>query len=949
MSIKKILSLVFILILSSQAKAQFNLSGVLKDTLDLKGVPFASVSLIKQSDSVLHAFTRSDASGNFSFQNLPSDHYILLIVQNKYLDYLEKVNLDATKKLGTIALTQKGKFLQEVTITAKNAVVMRGDTLEYLADSFKVRQGAVVEDLIKALPGMSVDKDGKITSQGQQVQKVLVDGEEFFGDDPTVATRNLQARVVEKVQVFDQKSDQAAFTGFDDGQETKTINLKLKENMNKGFFGKAEAGGGWEDRWNNQLMANWFEGKRQVSLYGLMNSNGQSGLSWEDNMKFGNGGNQRMFGGDDEDGAVIVSFFEDDDEDEGIGGFGRNANNPGINKAWNVGARYANKLDDDKHHITANYSNTKLYRELRKQDYTETILPSQSIYRIDSSESFTNRNINKLSARYEWKPDSNNALIYNLSGRLVFKDVLSQLGTINKLYDETPFSSNLRNSKENNITTKIVNSLTYNRKLGKKGRTLSLFGSQTYNRKTGDNFINSVNSLGQSGVGLQILTDQKRIDNSSNNSYIGTISYTESIVENILMKLAYGISSDNADLALDTYDELDSIVYMPRIDSLSNEFDMHILRNSGTLEFLYNKKKWNVRVGSSVAYSQFNQLDKIRNVNYDYNRWNVFPSFRLRYKFSQFKRIDFNYNGSTTNPTAQQLQPIQNNINPLELYIGNPELKIGYSQNVTLNYFTFNALSYKGMWTGIMFNHASNPVGLNRNFDALGRTINQYINLDNRINTSAWLGGMKRFGSKGWEGRMNVSGSYNLTPTVVNSVQSKTTNYGANFTPSISYNNEEKMFFSIDPGFSYSFSQNQVNRNRNIQFWSLEPSLSFAYYFKHDYEFGTDIDWTYQPAVSPYPDAFNRTLWDAYVSKRILPKKNLELRFQVWDILNQNKGYNRVSANNYNTESFFTNLQRYWMVSAVWNFFSGPVAETQAGNGMGGNRKQMRRYYRSRH
>lgn len=944
---KKLILSFVLSILAVCSFAQGTVKGIISDTASFRNMPFVSVSIIAQSDSSLVDFTRTSDQGTFEFSNVDAGDYLILASQNKYVDYIEKFTLaeNGTKDFGKVSFTQRAQLLKRVVIKDYRMVKMKGDTLSYLADSFKVRKGANVEDLLKVLPGMSVDKNGEITVLGQKVQKVLVNGEEFFGDDPTVATRNMQASVVEEVEVFDKKSEQAEFTGFDDGEEVKTVNLKLKKNMSRGFFGKAEAGAGWEDRWDNQAMVNWFEGKRQISAYGLMNSVGKTGLGWQDNMTFGSGGSRRMFGGGQEDTKIISSFFEDEDNND-FGNFGRSADKPGINKTWKGGARYANKLEDGKHEIAANYSHGRTTQELNSRSFTENILPNFRTLRDDTTDTKNINNVHRLTGRYEWNIDSQTAIVYNLNGRLQFRDFTEAAKTNNRTAGttEVPLSFNRSNTNRQTTTSRITNEVTLNRKLGKKGRTLSLSGSHTFNKKDGETFLLSNNVFGLSTGGQIKDVDQRRRDNSNANSLVGTVSYTEPLNDNLLLRVGYGISNDVADLAAITEDTVGSVggSYSRQIDSLSNEFDLNILRNSGLVEFMYNKKKVNLTVGTAVAYSKFNQQDLIRNQNYDYSRVNFFPTLRLKYKFSQFKRIDFNYSGSTTNPTAQQLQPIQDNSNPLAVTIGNPDLKIGFQQNIRVNFFTFQALSGKGMWAGAFLRNALNPVGVDRTFEPTGRTVNRYTNLSNSIVASTWLGGMKRLGSKGWEARTTVSGSYSDMPSIINGLSSRNTSINVNVNPSLTYNKEEKMFLSIEPNFGYSNTTNNVGDSRNISFFSFSPTLGVSFYLPKDFEIGTDMDYEFRPAVDPYPDNFTRFIWDAYVSKRFLKKKNLEVRFQVWDILNQNQGYDRASSNNYNTENFYNTLKRYWLLSATWNFFSGPLAESKA-NGRKFNHGPKRR------
>ncbi len=201
----------------------------------------------------------------------------------------------------------KSKLLAEVIVKSGSPIRIKGDTTVYTADSFKVREGANVEELLRRLPGIQVDKDGKITAMGERVTKVLVDGEEFFGSDPGIATKNLRADIVKEVEVFDKKSDQAEFTGIDDGVKDKTINLKLKDDKKKGYFGKIEAGGGLKDKYNNSIMLNAFKGKRKIAAYGIMSNTGKTNLDWEDANNYG-GGIEGLETGISDDGGMYMSY-----------------------------------------------------------------------------------------------------------------------------------------------------------------------------------------------------------------------------------------------------------------------------------------------------------------------------------------------------------------------------------------------------------------------------------------------------------------------------------------------------------------------------------------------------------------------------------------------------------------------------------------------------------------
>src|SRR5882724_8368457 len=262
----------FVIILCGYSQNS-SIKGTVIDTSEKKILSNSVIALLRKSDSTLLNFTRSDKAGNFSISGMPQGTYILMITFPNYADYMDTINLkdNPSMDLGKINMTLKSQLLQEVIVSRKlGAIRIKGDTTEYKADSFYMKPGSTVEDLLKKLPGIQVDKDGKITAQGETVQKVLVDGEEFFSDDPTIATRGLTADVVDRVQVFDKKSDQATFTGIDDGQKTKTIDLKLKEDKKKGYFGKLEMGTDASNYWNGNGMLNAFKKKRKFSAFGIM-------------------------------------------------------------------------------------------------------------------------------------------------------------------------------------------------------------------------------------------------------------------------------------------------------------------------------------------------------------------------------------------------------------------------------------------------------------------------------------------------------------------------------------------------------------------------------------------------------------------------------------------------------------------------------------------------------
>jgi hypothetical protein len=313
-------------------------------------------------------------------QTPKADKYIIMITFPSFADYIDIVTVNKDKPMvdmGTIPMISKSHLLSEFVLKQQiGAIKIKGDTTEYVADSFAVREGATVEELLKKLPGIQVNKNGEVTAQGEKVQKILVDGEEFFTDDPAVVTKSLQAKAIDKVQVFDKKSDQAEFTGIDDGSREKTINLQLKDKMKKGYFGKVNVGGGTDGYFENQAMLNAFKGKRKLSVFGIVANTGKIGLGWEDRDKFGSGSNVEMT----DDGVYNISGDDDDMTESWNGTY----TGQGLPSAWTGGLHYSNKWLEDKLHLSGNYRYAKQNIETVNNNLSETVLPGVTALRASS-------------------------------------------------------------------------------------------------------------------------------------------------------------------------------------------------------------------------------------------------------------------------------------------------------------------------------------------------------------------------------------------------------------------------------------------------------------------------------------------------------------------------------------------------------------------------------------
>jgi len=412
----KKLTLLFLLVVFSftfSIAQSSSIKGMITDTIEKKTLKNGAVLLLRKTDSILVSFTRTDQDGNFLLKNLPAGKFLIQISYPAYGDYVDEIELkDSLSQidLHQIMMTLKSQLLKAVIVTNNNTMHIKGDTTEYKADSFKVQANATVEDLLKKLPGIQVDKNGKITTQGQTVEKVLVDGEEFFGDDPTLVTKNLRADMVDKVQVFDKKSDQANFTGIDDGQKTKTINIKMKEDKKNGYFGKLAAGAATDGYHDSQLLFNKFKKKEKIALYGIVSNTGTAGLGWGDQNTYGGGNGMLSV---DASGNIIG---QDD-----ISGWDGNYSGSGYPLVQTGGIHYNNKMDNDKQSINLNYKILNLDVTGTTLTNSEYILPDSSYYQ-NQQQHFKNQILrNKLSGIYEFDIDSSSSIKLNADGTLIHK------------------------------------------------------------------------------------------------------------------------------------------------------------------------------------------------------------------------------------------------------------------------------------------------------------------------------------------------------------------------------------------------------------------------------------------------------------------------------------------------------------------------------------------------
>ena len=891
-------------------------SGKVKDADEDKPIGNAVVALFTPKDSILYSFTRTDTAGNYSLKNVKPGNYILMTSHPYYADLLYNIDAKNDTKLPVTSLVSKGKLLQEVIIKSGTPFRIKGDTTVYTADSFKVGPNANVEELLKKLPGIQVDKDGQIKAMGETVQKVLVDGEEFFGDDPGMAVKNLRADAVKEVQVYDKKSDQAEFTGIDDGKTQKTINLKLKDNKKTGYFGKADVSAGPEkhidNRYNNNLMFSSFKGKRKLSAFFLNGNTGQDGLNWQD---------QQKYSGDDDisidvsdDGNVNFTWTGNQDDEPNV-----DTRNGYITNV-NAGVQYNNKWND-----RYNLNLSPKYNSQQYLNHQTTFTQSQigdSVLNTNSSEkmdvnrhNFISRGIIdiKFDSANSLKIIANNNYYHTENNDLTNSETLGNTGTLKNTSDRQLQTTSDKSALSGNFIFK--------HKFHKSRRTLSLTGNWHSLDNTGTDFLKSSNEAyfnGQPSGTLDL--DQRKDYEQSTKNLSAAVVYTEPLSKTLSLLLGYQVSYNYGTNNQLTYNYTNaSGKYDNLVDSLSNDFKQNILQNIPSVKINFSNKKWKVNMGSGFGFTHFDLQDVTFNKDYVRNYTNFYPSAVATYTYKPNHSIRLYYNGNTVQPTVEQLQPLRNNNNYFNQVIGNPNLKPSFRHSLYLSHNNYNFLKDLYTYQSFNANVEQNSITTNSiiNLDS-GKTVSQAVNVNGNY-SFGFYGGVG-FKLKKINTRFNFGPSFhfNRFAQMINSQKSYSKTFAPGISTYISTSKERKYDLTLTDEINYNNSTTSQNENR-IHYYTNTLSFYGTVYYKKVWSLTTDYQFSFRQKTFQSDVDLSTHIWNAQV-QRTFRHDEFTFYFKVRDILNQNIGIDRNFYGNTFTEQTNDRLKRYYMLGFTWNF-----------------------------
>ena len=911
---KRILFMTILCLLTMAGFSQnFAVKGHLSDSLSNKNYANAVVSILRQSDSTLLKFTRSNESGNFKITDLPTGQFILLVTFPTYADYVELFELAQADVLDfkKIHLSKKMTLLKEIIIK-QTAIRIKGDTTEYRADSFRVKPNASVEDLLKELPGIQVDKEGRITAQGQSIQKILVDGEEFFSDDPTIATRNLRADGVNRVQIFDKKSDQSSFTGIDDGETIKTINLELKEDARRGYFGKIAAAA-MDQYYNGQAFINSFKGKRKLSAFAIASSTDKTGLNFDENNSYGFENDNVTI--DEGSGTIFISS-------EGGDNFGtQNYAGEGLPESVKAGLHFSNSYNRNALSTNGNYIFNKLAEHSAANTFRQNTLKDSLYYNRGSINQYSDKLRHNLSGIFETQLDSSSSLKITAGGQAgIFENS-------NYIESEALTAENqLANSSFRKVTGKgdilaIQANALYRKRLKKKGRTISLNLQSKFNQSDNKGYLQNESLFYLSSI-QRDTTDQFKNNHSNQTILNGRLTYTEALTTKSFLEFNYSYNNNRSSLKKLSYNKDQNAKFSLLIDSLSNDFDYSVNTHTAGINYRFNEKKYYFSLGGDISGSQFKQTDKVQDTSYKYDYINLFPKAVFNYKFNAYSNFNIKYTGITIQPTIHQLQPIKNNNDPLNIEIGNPNLKQEFENTIQLGYTNYQVLNERYMLLSAYLVQTSDMITSSYQVDSLGRRIYQAVNTDNAIGISFGSAYSIKIPNTSVRIAFGPSLNYSNYSNYINGLKNiaPTTNILFRLNMKMAKRDYYDFFATIIPSFNWSTSS--ISSASAIKFTNYNFKTGGSLTLPAKFELGTDININLREKVNKYDVNNSVVLLNAYLEKKFLKNDVLNLRLSINDILNQNKGYDRYISPFYNEEKTFLTFKRYGLIGLTYNFMN---------------------------
>lgn len=887
---------------TSTFSQSIKITGVIQGT-ENETLPGTSVMLIGAQDSILKSYSITNKEGAFSLIGIKPGDYFLKVSSFGYTPYEKSVTVTAESQDMDFGIVQlEPKSLNTVIVEGEYIPMqIKGDTLEYDSRAFEIREHDVVEDLLKQLPGVEVEENGTITVQGEEVDQVLVDGEKFFGDDATIATKNLPAKSVDKVQVYDKKSDQSEFTGVDEGEEKTTINLKLKESHKKGTFGNITASGGTQIPTNDIIRyegkANVFSFKKkwQLSIIGMSNNINQTGFTYSDYKNFMGGAQGFMRGGADI-GGVNVSNGDPDD---------------GFLTTHATGINFTYKPSSQTTLTSSVFFNSfdKLFNKVLEREtyFTDSTLLTNEVA-DQNSVSFNG----SADLAFEQKWDSTHLLNINATGNLGRTTYNNTNATENLTDNNELVSSFVTDLNQIDYSYTFNGSANYRKKFLKSGRYTGIDASYARTNQDITTYLDYLNTLVINGVPANFLTNQEQLSIQSTETMGATWTWSEPITKNSLLQMDLSFNRIGESRNKDVYDNVsDVLTENPILSGDGLYYRTHANAELRHKLFLKNVK---TTLGAKYKYLNLSGQD-IFTESKEFHF--ILPNARFEWDPNKTGNIRLTYNTSITAPTLNQLQPIPDNTNPSQLILGNINLRPEYTHNVQLRYRNFNQFNFTFFMVSLGGSYTDN------NIIYAQQTNEFYITTltPENIGSEKGLNAFVVYGTSvhPLKTKFSIHASGNVSNGLINlnGIQDGYVTYSTS--PSIRFENIGKEIVDIRTGFAYTYSLNtyQQNSNLNNNFQNYDYYVNLTFKIKDR--------WLIKPVVNHYffPGFDNNNqlfLADFTVACNFLESRKLQVYISGKDLFNQNTGLNQYYLQNMYEREVTQTLGRYVMLGVKYSF-----------------------------
>jgi hypothetical protein len=912
---KRFFFLAAILVIGFSAHGQsahYNIKGIILDSAKHTPLMSATVYAREPGDSTLIALGFTDEKGSFLLKDIPREKKVLLMIfytgYSRYRHILQGEKTDLLD-LGKIYLSMNAHALKGVTITGeKPPIAIRGDTIEFNAASFKTRPNSVLSGLLKKLPGVEVDQNGKITANGKTVDKILVDGKKFFGDDPKIALENLPAAIVDKVQVTDTKTREEEITGQPSSGDTKTINITLKKGKDHGVFGRAYAGYGTGKHYDASALVNYFEGKRRISLLGATNNINQVGFTMNEIAD--------MMGGP----GNIHSISINRGGSFGINGLQFGGGGEGLKKSTSAGVNYN---DDFGKHFSVNGS--YFYGDVKVDNETKTarqnILPDSVFYYNADNKSHNNNLSHRVNATLSYK-DSLWRIYYEPS-----IEITDQKGTNRSMAVSSGVKDRMVNQSNSLYTTSaqskhFVNSLNLYRTFKKKGQYLSLYGSANNTHQTGSDF-NRYQNIFYDGSAPSDSVNQYIDNDAVNNRYYGRLRYAQPFTKNLSLELGYGLNWQYGLTDKKTFDYNGATGKYNKPDTAySNKFRSNIITQTPQLGLTLKSDsgKWRLDAGAVFNFIGLHHYSFTHEVAFDQNQFFVTPVINLTRKVSKSGSLRLDYSSYVRQPDISQLLPVADNTNPLYIVKGNPDLKPSVRNGLRLSYDQFDFKSGNSIWVNLEYYTTKNDIANVTTYDEQLRQLTTYTNVDgnNGLDVNINLSKTKKKEDYHWNVRLGAYGRRNNNHSFVNDVPYTSQGYNLTLRPSVTYGYKE--LFEVTPSYelNYQYSRYDLKALNNRQNTQYKAGVSGTLYWPSRLTWESDWNYTHNSNVTP---GFQKGywLWNASVGLDLFKQKQATLKFSVYDLLNQNISVRRNITDTYIEDTQTIILHRYFMLKFIYN------------------------------